>query len=135
MPGREARTACSSSISAAMSVTADSTRRFCFSQRRPPSRASIGRLFGPADVLLHQADFRGGHVELGLALKFQFQVLLDLPVLFQQLHAAVAGDAVAEVYDEVAFVEIQEAVDRPAQPSAHGQRDAARRHGGRARRC
>ena len=77
---------------------------------------------GAADVLLHQADLRGRHVELRLALKLQFEVFLDLPVLLHRLHAAVAGDAVAEVYDQVAFVEVQETVDRPAQPPADGRR-------------
>ena len=53
-----------------------------------------------------------------LAVKLQLQVFLDLPALLQQLHAAIAGDAVAEMYDQVAFVQIEEAVDRPAQPAA-----------------
>ena len=83
-----------------------------------------------AHVLLHQADLRGGHVELRLALKLQLEVFLDLPVLLHQLHAAITGDAVAEVYDQVALVEIQEAVDRPAQPPAQrppGRCTSARR--------
>ena len=64
MPGREARAACNSSMSAARSVTASSTRSFCrlpepaaeLGQRRPALRA--------ADVFLHQPDLRGRHVEL-----------------------------------------------------------------------
>ena len=47
MPGREARAACNSSMSPARSVTASSTRSFCRSQSRPPSLASVGRLFAP----------------------------------------------------------------------------------------
>ena len=89
----------------------------------PPAEPGEHRpALGAAHVLLHQADLRGGHVKLGLALKFQLEVFLDLPVLLHQLHAAITGDAVTEVYDQVAFVEIQETVDRPAQPPASGRR-------------
>ena len=104
-----------------MSVTADSTRCFCFSQRRPPSLASIGRLLAPPTYFCTRPIFEAGHVELGLAVKLQLEMFLDLPVLLHQLHAAITGDAVAEMYDEVAFVEIQKTVDRPAQPPANGR--------------
>ena len=83
-------------------------------QRRPALR--------PADVLLHQADLRDRHVELRLAVEFQFQVLLDLAVLLQQLHAAIAGDAVAEMHHQIAFVQFEEAVDRAAQMPPRGGR-------------
>ena len=58
MPGRDARAACNSSMSAARSLTASSTCSFCRSHSRPPSLASVGRLFAPAHVFLHQADLR-----------------------------------------------------------------------------
>ena len=53
-------------------------------------------------------------------MEFQFQVLLNLPVLLQQLHAAIAGDAVAEMHDEIAFVQVEKAVNCTAEvPSCH----------------
>ena len=58
-----------------------------------------------------------GHVELRAAVKLQFQVLLDLPVLLQQLQPAVAGDAVADVDHQVAFAQFEEAVDDPREPA------------------
>jgi hypothetical protein len=44
-------------------------------------------------------------------------VFLDLSVLFHQPHAAVSGNAMTEVYDKIAFVQVQETIDRPAQPA------------------
>ena len=48
-----------------------------FTQRGPAFRA--------ANVFLHQVDLRRRHVELRAALKLQFQMLFNLPVLLQQL--------------------------------------------------
>ena len=53
-------------------------------------------------------------------MKLQLEVFLDLPALLHQLHAAITGDAVAEVYDEVALVEVEKTVDHPAQPPMDG---------------
>ncbi len=116
MPGREARTACSSRhlgghighgrLDPLLLLVPEAAAEL--GEHRPALRA--------ADILLHQADLRGRHVELRLALKLQFEMLLDLPLLFHQLHAAVAGDAVAEMHDEVAFMQVEETIDRPAQP-------------------
>ena len=58
MPGREPRAACSSSMSAARSVTACCGRFLLPHPGRPPMWASAGRPFAAADVFLHQLDLR-----------------------------------------------------------------------------
>ena len=111
-------------------MTAASTRFFCLLPQAAAELGQLGRLLRAADVLLHQVDLRRRHVELGLAVELQVQVLFDLPVLLQQLHAAIAGDAVADVDDEIAFAQVEEAVDGPAQPApaAAGRCTSARRN-------
>ena len=86
----------------------------------PKPAAELGQR-GPAlraaDVFLHQADLRGGHVELRPPGELQFQVFLDLPVLFQQFQPAIAGDAVADVDHKIALAQFEETVDHPGQPA------------------
>ena len=86
----------------------------------PKPAAELGQR-GPAlraaDVFLHQADPRGGHVELRPPGELQFQMFLDLPVLLQQFQPPVASDAVADVDHEIAFAQFEEAVDDPRQPA------------------
>ncbi len=49
-------------------------------------------------------------------------------VLFQHLHAAVAGDAVAEVDDQIALGQVEKAVDGPRlQPAARRRKPGAGR--------
>ena len=60
MPGRDARTACNSSMSAARSLTAAWTLPFCRSQVRPPSRASVGRLLLPPTYFCTRPIFDDG---------------------------------------------------------------------------
>ena len=74
----------------------------------------------PAHVLLHQVDLRARHVELRPLLELEHQVLFDLLFLLQQRHAAIAGDAVADVHHQVPFAQLEEAVDGPAQPPRRG---------------
>ena len=45
-------------------------------------------------------------------------MLFDPPFLVQQFQTAIAGDAVGQVHDQVAGPQVQEAVDRLAQPAA-----------------
>ena len=117
MPGRDARAACKSSMSAARSTTAFSTRAFCCSHSRPPSLASVGRLFVPPTYFCTSPIFVRRHVELRPPVKLQFEMLLDLPVLLQQLEPAIASHAVADVDHEIAFAQFEEAVDDPRQPA------------------
>ena len=84
MPGRERRAACNSSMSAARSMTASSDALFLPFPNPAAELGERGPAFRAADVLLHQPDLRGGHVELRPPVKLQLQVFLDLPVLFQQ---------------------------------------------------
>src|SRR5262249_7350293 len=46
-------------------------------------------------------------------LELEGEVLFLLAVLVEHLHAAIAGDAVANVNDEIAFGQLEEAVNRP----------------------
>ena len=85
----------------------------CCCQLVPPSFDSSGSALRAADVLLHQVDLRRRHVDARAVAELQDQVLLGLAVLLQHLHAAVAGDAVADVDDQVALVQVEEAVDGP----------------------
>ena len=85
---------------------------------RPPSLASMGRLFAPPTYFCTSPIFADGHVELRPPVELQFQVFLDLAVLFQQLQAAVSSNAVGDVDDQVALAQFEEAVDRPRQPPA-----------------
>ena len=94
-----------------------------------------GRLFAPPTYFCTSADLRRRHVELRPPLELQLQVLLDLAVLLQQLQAAVPGDAVGDVDHQVALVQLEEAVDHPAQAAAGARGRAARRPGETARRC
>ena len=100
---------------------------------RPPSLASVGRLLAPPTYFCTRPIFDAGHVELRPPVELQFEVLLDLPVLLQQLQPAVAGDAVADVDHQVAFAEFEEAVDHPAQPPPRRARQVG--CGGTTRRC
>ena len=120
-------------MSAARSITAFSAACFCRTQVLPPSLASVGRLFVPPDVLLHQADLRGRHVELRAPVELQLQVLFDLAVLVQQLQAAVAGDAVATWTTRSPSRSSRKL--SIALPSRRARRAAAGRRGGTARRC
>jgi len=71
----------------------------------------------PAQVLLHQVDLRARHVELDPLVELQRQVLFHLAVLAQELHAAVAGDAVAHVHHQLPLAQLQKTIDRPRQPA------------------
>ena len=84
----------------------------------PTAAADFGQR-GPAldaaDVFLHQVDFRGRDIDLGLLLEFEHQVLFGLAFLFQQFQSAIATDAVRQVDDVVSFAELEKTVDDPPQ--------------------
>ena len=72
----------------------------------PAGAAELRQLrvgLGAADVFLHQIDLRRRHVDAGAVAELEDEVLFGLPVLLEHLHAAIAGDAVADVDDEVAL--------------------------------
>ncbi len=84
----------------------------------PPAQlGQRGSALGAAQILLHQPDLRARYVDLRSSLEFQHQVLLHLLVLFQELHAAVAGNPVGDVDHQVAFAQLDEAVDHLVQPA------------------
>ena len=77
-------------------------------QRRPRLAA--------ADIFLHQVDVRGRHENARAAVEFDFQMLFDRAVFLQELHAAVATDAVRQMHDVIAFAQFEKAVDHATQP-------------------
>ena len=79
-----------------------------FGQRRPRLRA--------ADVFLHQVDLDRRHVDLRAAVELDLQVLFLLALLLDQPQAAIPADAVGQMHDQVAFAQVEERVDRLAQP-------------------
>ena len=117
MPGRDARAACSSSMSAARSITACLAASFCSAHSRPPICASVGRLLLPPTYFCTSSIFDGRHVDFRAAVEFELEMLFDLVVLFQQLQAAIAADAVRQVDDVVPFAQLEKAVDHAAQPA------------------
>ena len=125
MPGWLARAAWMSISSAARSTTASATRFFRFSQDDEPIFESGGLGLAAADVLLDQVDLGDRHVELGPLGELEEQRLLGVLVrLVDELQAAVAGDPVVDVDDQVALVQVEEAVDRPALVAPAGRRPA-----------
>ena len=77
-------------------------------QRRPRLRA--------ADVLLHQVDLDRRHENLRAAVELDLQVLFLLPLLLDQPQAAIPADAVGQMDDQVALAQVEERIDRLAQP-------------------
>ena len=83
------------------------------------------RSLAAADVLLHQVDLGDRHVQLGPLGKLEQQGLLGvLGRLIDELQAAIPRDAVVDVDNQVALVQVEEAVDGPALVSAPGNRAA-----------
>src|SRR5262245_46979853 len=65
----------------------------------------------PADVFLNQIDPRRGDVERRVLGESQREIFLALAVLGDRLHACELGDAVRNVNDVVAGLEIEERID------------------------
>ena len=103
----------------------------------PGRRADLrerGLGLAAADVLLHQVDLGDRHVQLRPLGELEEQRLLGVLVrLVDELQPAVAGDAVVDVDDQVALVQVEEAVDRPALVPPPGRPGGGRRRGRTAR--
>jgi hypothetical protein len=65
-----------------------------------------------ADVLLDQVDPCGRNVNGGVLGEAEGEVLLALAVLADRLHADELGDAVRDVDDIIAGLEVEEGIDR-----------------------
>ena len=91
-------------------------RRLLLGPGRPADLGELGGELRAADVLLDQLDRRGRHVDLRALGKLELQKLLGAAVLLEELEPTVAADAVGDVDDVVALVEIEEGVDRPGEP-------------------
>ncbi len=85
----------------------------------PGLAAELGELRGElraADVLLHELDAGGGHEDLRRLGELDLEELLRASLLLEQLEPLVAADAVADVDDVIAVVQVEERVDRPREP-------------------
>ena len=92
------------------------------------------RRLAAADVLLNQVDLGDRHVQLGLLGEFEEQRLLGVVVRFvDELEAQIAGDAVIDVDDQVAFVQVEKTVDRPRLVPPSSSSCGGRRRGRTAR--
>ena len=49
-------------------------------------------------------------------MELDFQMLFDRTVLLEQLHAAIAADAVRQMHDIIPFAQFEKAVDHAPQP-------------------
>src|SRR3954452_8456211 len=66
----------------------------------------------PANVLLDQVDPRRRHMQRRVVRKAQREIFLALALLGDCLHAGELRDAVGDVDDIVANLEVQERIDR-----------------------
>src|SRR3954452_14469234 len=66
----------------------------------------------PANVLLDQVDPRRRHMQRRVVRKAQREIFLALALLGDCLHAGELRDAVGDVNDVIADLEIQERIDR-----------------------
>jgi hypothetical protein len=71
------------------------------------------RRVGPADVLLDEVDVRDRDEDLRAPLVLDRDEILLAPVPLEPLEAEEPPDAVGEMDDRVALLELEERVDRP----------------------
>ena len=84
----------------------------------PGAAANLGKSggeFGAPHILLHQVDAGGGHIDPCALGKLHIEKLLGAVLLLQQFQSAVAANAVRNMHDIVAILQIQKRVDRPRQ--------------------
>ena len=93
-----------------------------FFPQRAADLGELGGEFAAADIFLDKVDRRGRHVDLRALGKLDLQKLLGAALLLQQLEPPVATDAVGDMDDVIALVEIEKGVDRPGEPLARGPR-------------
>ena len=67
----------------------------------------------PADVFLDQIDPRRRNVQRCVLGKSQGEIFLACAILGDRLHAREPGDAMGDVHDVIAGLEIEERIDRP----------------------
>ena len=96
-----------------MSMTASATFAFCFSHDARPEPRELRVAVEAADVLLDQVDPRRRHVQRRVLGEAEREVLLALAVLGDRLHPRELGDAVGDVDDVVADLQVEERIDRP----------------------
>ena len=68
---------------------------------------------GATDIFLHQVDLRCRNIDARALAEFEDEVFLGLAVLFEHVHAAKTGNAMTDVNDQIALVQIEEAIDGP----------------------
>ena len=125
MPGWLARAAWMSISSAARSTTASATRFFRFSQADEPIFESGGFALPPPTYFCTRSILAIGTYSFVPSANSRSERLLGvLGRLVDQLQAAIAGDPVVDVDDQVALVQVEEAVDRPALVPPAGRRPA-----------
>ena len=79
---------------------------------RTQTRPRIGMLWGdfPWDAPVRKFQKL---LSMDAVAEFKSQILFLPAVLLQHIHAAIAGDAVADVNDEIALSQLEETVDGP----------------------
>ena len=109
-----ARTALSSSSSAARSVAASAASSFRFDHPRPPIFESSGSSPPAADVLLDEVDLRGRDVQMEPVLELEHEEVLLGAAALDPIEPEEPRDPVHDVHDVVALLEVEERVERPA---------------------
>ena len=94
-------------------MTASETLAFCFSHDPAAQPRELRMPVKSADVFLNQVDPRRRNVQRGVVGKSQREIFLVLAVLGHRVHARELGDAVGDVNDVIALLEIEERIHRP----------------------
>ena len=82
----------------------------------PPILASVGRVFVPPTYFCTRSILIAGTIDLRAAVELDLQVLFLLALLLDQPQAAIPADAVGQMDDQVALAQVEERIDRLAQP-------------------
>ena len=106
------RAACSWSMSLARSMTAVATRSFFLAHVAPPSLESCGATCSPRRTSAPGRSARSAH-RSARRRRTRGSGALPSGRLFQQLHAAIAADAVRQMDDQIPFAQLQKTVDGP----------------------
>ena len=119
MPGREARAACSSSMSAARSMTA-CCGRFFLPAPHPPADVGQRRpaFLLPPTYFCTSSIFEAGTKIFVPPWNSSSRCSSACCVFSSSFKPAIAADAVRQVDDVVAFAQLEKAVDHAAQPAA-----------------
>ena len=124
-PRLAGRWAWMSSSSWARSTTASATRFFRFSQVDEPIFESTGAALPPPTYFCTRSILAIGTYSFVPSANSSSRVSSACSAdLIDELQAAIAGDAVVDVDDQVALVQVEEAVDGPALVPSPGDRAA-----------